>query len=94
MNLCLGHKIGIDDSPTGVNIDIQRILEGRLLIVANSGGGKSYTIRKFMEVTHGKVQQILIDIEGEFSSLREKFDYILVGKDGDIPINIRDYRFV
>ena len=89
MNLCLGHKIGIDDSPTGVNIDIQRILEGRLLIVANSGGGKSYTIRKFMEVTHGKVQQILIDIEGEFSSLREKFDYILVGKDGDIPINLR-----
>lgn len=89
MDLSLGHKIGIDEIPTGVNIDIQRVLEGRLLIVANSGGGKSYTIRKFMEVTHGKVQQILIDIEGEFSSLREKFDYVLVGRDGDIPINLR-----
>lgn len=72
-----------------IEIDIIRILEGRMLIQANSGGGKSYAIRKFLEVTHGKVQQIVLDLEGEFASLREKFDYILVGKEGDIPINIR-----
>jgi len=59
------------------------------LIQANSGAGKSYAVRKVAERTHGKIQQIIIDLEGEFSSLREKFDYILVGKDGDIPINIR-----
>src|SRR3972149_1082260 len=89
MDLCLGHKIGIDEIPLAVNIDVQRVIEGRLLFQANSGGGKSYALRKFCEVTHGKVQQIILDVEGEFSSLREKFDYILVGKDGDIPVNLR-----
>lgn len=72
-----------------VKIDLKKILEGRMLIQANSGGGKSYTIRKFAEVTHGHVQQIIIDIEGEFASLREKYDYLQVGKDGDIQINLR-----
>lgn len=72
-----------------VKIDLKKILEGRMLIQANSGGGKSYTIRKFAEITHGHVQQIIIDIEGEFASLREKYDYLQVGKDGDIQINLR-----
>ncbi len=72
-----------------VHLDIQRILEGRLLLQANSGGGKSYAVRKLCEITHGKVQQIILDPEGEFATLREKYDYILVGKDGDIPINLR-----
>jgi len=72
-----------------VQIDIQRILSGRMLLQANSGAGKSYALRKFAEITHGKVQQIILDLEGEFASLREKFDYILVGKEGDIPVNVR-----
>lgn len=59
-----------------------------MLLQANSGGGKSYAIRKFLEVTYGQVQQIVLDLEGEFASLREKFDYILVGQDGDIPVNV------
>ena len=82
----LGHAL-LDNKP--VFIDVQRVIEGRLLIQANSGGGKSYALRKFCEITHGIVQQIILDIEGEFASLRDKFDYILVGKDGDIPINLR-----
>jgi hypothetical protein len=72
-----------------VKINLKKIIEGRMLIQANSGGGKSYTIRKFVEITHGHVQQIIIDIEGEFASLREKFDYILIAKDGDIQINLK-----
>jgi len=60
-----------------------------MLLQANSGGGKSYALRKFAEVTYGQAQQIIIDLEGEFASLREKYDYILVGKDGDIPVNLR-----
>ena len=71
------------------NIDLQRLISTRLLIQANSGGGKSWLIRRLLEQTHGKVQQIVIDLEGEFSTLREKFDYLLVGKDGEIPANIQ-----
>lgn len=53
------------------------------ILCHNSGSGKSYAIRRLCEVTHGKVQQILIDMEGEFSSLREKFDYLVIGKNAD-----------
>ncbi len=60
-----------------------------MLLQANSGGGKSYAVRRLCEITHGKVQQIILDPEGEFATLREKYDYILVGGDGDIPINVR-----
>lgn len=66
-------------------IDLDRLIDSRLLIQANSGGGKSWLIRRLLEQSHGKVQQIILDPEGEFSSLREKFDYILAGKGGDTP---------
>lgn len=72
-----------------VTIDLQRLISTRLLIQANSGGGKSWLIRRLLEQTHGKVQQIVIDLEGEFSTLREKYDYLLVGKGGEIPANIQ-----
>ena len=70
-------------------IDLNKLIATRLLINANSGGGKSYAIRRIIEQTSGQVQQILIDLEGEFSTLREKFDFLLVGKDGEIPVNIK-----
>ena len=56
---------------------------------ANSGGGKSWLLRRLLEQTHGKVQQIVLDLEGEFSSLREKYDYLLIGKEGDIPLQLK-----
>ncbi len=83
-------KIGKNiETNENVEIDLQRLISTRLLIQANSGGGKSWLIRRLLEQTHGKVQQIVIDLEGEFSTLREKFDYLLVGKDGEIPANIQ-----
>ncbi|KKL77829.1 hypothetical protein LCGC14_2030910, partial [marine sediment metagenome] len=72
-----------------VNIDLIKLISTRLLIQANSGGGKSWLIRRLLEQTYGKVQQIVIDLEGEFSTLREEYDYLLVGKDGEIPANIQ-----
>ena len=74
---------------TNVKIDLVKLISTRLLIQANSGGGKSWLIRRLLEQSHGKVQQIVIDLEGEFSTLREKYDYLLVGKDGEIPANIK-----
>src|SRR5216684_1816440 len=65
------------------SIDLPTLIDTRLLIQANSGGGKSWLIRRLLEQSHGKVQQIVIDLEGEFFTLREKFDYILAAKEGD-----------
>lgn len=72
-----------------IRIDLDKLIDNRALIQANSGGGKSYAIRKLLEETHGSVQQIVLDIEGEFQTLREKYDYLLIGKNGDIPTSIK-----
>lgn len=71
------------------SIDLEKLIATRLLINANSGGGKSWAIRRLLEQSHGQVQQVVIDLEGEFSTLREKYDYLLVGQNGEVPVSIR-----
>jgi hypothetical protein len=73
----------------GIEVDLTKLIASRLLIQASSGGGKSYAIRKSVEQLIGHVQVIIIDIEGEFVSLREKFPFALVSKEGEIPLNVR-----
>lgn len=74
-------KLGSNASGT-VGVDLARLLETRLLAQANSGGGKSWLLRRLLEQTAGKVQQIVIDPEGEFATLREKFDYVIGAHQG------------
>lgn len=66
----------------GVRCDLQKLIDTRALVQANSGGGKSHTLRRLLEQTHGRVQQLVIDPEGEFASLREKYDYVLAARTG------------
>lgn len=70
-------------------MNLEKLIDTRLLVQANSGGGKSWLLRRILEQSHGKVHQIVIDLEGEFSTLREKYDYILASKEGDIPAEPR-----
>lgn len=75
----------------GVDCDLDVLVNTRLLIQANSGGGKSWCIRRILEQTAGHVQHFVIDPEGEFASLRERFDYVLAAKqEGD---TVADPRF-
>ena len=46
-------------------IDVDRLVETRMLLQANSGAGKSWAIRRLLEQTHGRCQQIVLDVEGE-----------------------------
>lgn len=71
-----------DDSYAIVTIDVARLIETRMLVQANSGGGKSRTLRRIFEQTYGHVQHIIIDWDGEFHTLREKFDYVLAAPHG------------
>lgn len=77
-----------------IEIDLDLLLRTRLLVQANSGGGKSYLLRRLAEKLFGKVQVFLIDREGEFASLREKYDYLHVGQGGDTPADIRSARLL
>ncbi len=64
------------------SVDLDVLVDSRLLVQANSGGGKSWCLRRLLEQTHGRVQHLVIDPEGEFSSLRERFDYVLAARSG------------
>lgn len=72
-----------------VFIDLPKLVDSRLLVQANSGGGKSWAIRRIVEQAFGKVQIIMLDPEGEFTNLRTKFDFVYAGKGGDAPVESR-----
>jgi len=87
-------SMGIDRTGQDVRLDIDVLLKTRLLIQSNSGGGKSWLLRRMAEQLYGKVPVIIIDPEGEFATLREKFGYVLVGKGGDTPADTRSAALV
>ena len=89
MNITVGESGG-----RPVKVDLENLLRTRLLIQANSGGGKSYCIRRLGEQLFGKLPVILIDPEGEFATLREKYGYVLVGAGGETPADARSAAMV
>jgi hypothetical protein len=68
--ILLGHASNGDQ----IGISLPKLIEGRLLIQGNSGAGKSMLLRRIFEQSFGKVQQLLLDPDGEFSTLAEHFD--------------------
>jgi uncharacterized protein len=84
-------KIVIGTEPSGkqLRLDVDLLIPSRLLIQANSGGGKSWLLRRLAEQFYGRVQTIIIDPEGEFFTLREKYGYVLVGEGGETPCDVR-----
>ncbi len=71
------------------HLDPERLLDTRMLVMASSGGGKSWFLRKLIEGLHGQVQIIVLDIEGEFGTLRSHYPFVLAGKGGDITADPR-----
>ena len=76
-------KIWLNDE---VALDLPRLIPSKLFGYANSGYGKSWLLRRIGEQASDKIQQIIIDPEGEFSTLREKHDLLLIGKGKDFDI--------
>jgi DNA helicase HerA-like ATPase len=70
-----------------LELDLLALVDTRLLIQANSGGGKSWLLRLIAE--RAGIQTIVLDNEGEFVSLREAVDVLLVGAGGELPANPR-----
>ena len=68
---------------------MESFIDSRALVCANSGGGKSYLVRKILEETSGKVMSIILDVEGEFKTLREKYDFLLIGNNADVPLSLK-----
>ncbi|MFN3464450.1 MAG: helicase HerA domain-containing protein [Terricaulis sp.] len=61
-----------------VGCDLAKLVDGRCLIQGNSGAGKSMLLRRIFEQTFGRLQQVLLDPDGEFVTLREEFDVVVL----------------
>ncbi len=84
-------KIVVGQSADGKSVafDLDTLIVSRLLITANSGAGKSWLLRRLAEQLFPHIQVIIIDPEGEFATLREKFGFVLVGKGGEAAADVR-----
>ncbi|WOX54835.1 MULTISPECIES: ATP-binding protein [unclassified Methanoculleus] len=79
-----------------IAVDAQELVTGRTCIIAQSGAGKSWGIAVLCErLLQARVGFCLIDTEGEYSSLKDRFSLVRVGSgdgcDADIGrTNIRE----
>ena len=78
-----------------IQIDAQELVTGRTCVIGQSGSGKSYFIAVLCEkLLDNKIAFCIIDTEGEYFSLKEKFDVLWVGgQDADVNIenvNLQD----
>ena len=49
-----------------------------MLVQGNSGSGKSHLLRRLLEQSAPWVQQCVIDPEGDFVTLADKFGHVVV----------------
>ncbi len=82
-----------DNGEERIDIDAQKVVTGRTCVIAQSGAGKSYLIAVLCEeLLKNNVPFCIIDTEGEYFSLREKYNLLWVGgRKSDINIEKTDF---
>lgn len=70
--------MGVDGAGNTVFVDLEELLATRLLVQGNSGSGKSHLLRRLLERSAGQVQQIVIDPEGDFVTLSDRYGHVAV----------------
>tara|TARA_R110002020_G_scaffold110733_4_gene255807 strand:- start:103 stop:1617 length:1515 start_codon:yes stop_codon:yes gene_type:complete len=75
-------KVAIDMGKSGgtapATLDLEELLATRLLVQGNSGSGKSHLLRRLLEQSAPWVQQCIIDPEGDFTTLSDKFGHLVI----------------
>lgn len=71
-----------DEEGRPFSIAADLIATGRTCVIGSSGSGKSYTVGVICEeLCKSKVPFVIVDLEGEYSGLKEKYEAIWVGDD-------------
>ncbi|HWJ87830.1 MAG TPA: ATP-binding protein [Pelagibacterium sp.] len=73
--------MGKTRTATPARLDLEELLATRLLVQGNSGSGKSHLLRRLLEQSAPWVQQCVIDPEGDFVTLADKFGHVVVEAD-------------
>jgi hypothetical protein len=98
--LCMTVQIDIGDMAGGkrAGLDLEELLATRLLVQGNSGSGKSHLLRRILEQSAQWVQQAIIDPEGDFVTLADKYGHVVVdavGTEKDLKMiagRVRQHR--
>ncbi len=79
-------KIILGETPSRarVELDLQELITGRTLLCSISRFGKTWTARRIVEQVFGKTGIIIVDVEGEYATLRDKYPLLIIGK--DVPL--------
>lgn len=94
----IGIELGSSNAGQPVRLDLEELLSTRLLVQGNSGSGKSHLLRRLLEQSAGHVQQAIIDPEGDFVGLAERYGHVVIdaertaGEIGRIAARIRKHR--
>ncbi|WP_207482055.1 ATP-binding protein [Arenibaculum pallidiluteum] len=70
--------MGTTAERTPGTLDLEELLATRLLVQGNSGSGKSHLLRRLLEQSAPWVQQAVIDPEGDFVTLADKFGHVVI----------------
>ena len=76
--MALGIDIGTLSGGSPAMLDLEELLATRLLVQGNSGSGKSHLLRRLLEQSAPWVQQAVIDPEGDFVTLADRFGHVVI----------------
>ncbi|MFC0407412.1 helicase HerA domain-containing protein [Roseomonas elaeocarpi] len=71
-------ELGTTVAGAPATLDLEELIATRLLVQGNSGSGKSHLLRRLMEQSAPWVQQAVIDPEGDFVSLADRFGHLVI----------------
>jgi len=71
-------EMGYTAAGASASLDLEELLATRLLVQGNSGSGKSHLLRRLLEQSAPWVQQTIIDPEGDFVTLADRFGHLVI----------------
>jgi len=74
-------NMGVAGRGAVAELDLEELLATRLLVQGNSGSGKSHLLRRLLEQSAPWVQQCVIDPEGDFVTLSDRFGHQVIDAD-------------
>ncbi|PSJ58372.1 ATP-binding protein [Kumtagia ephedrae] len=74
----VGIDMGVAAGGVAAELDLEELLATRLLVQGNSGSGKSHLLRRLIEQSAPWVQQCIVDPEGDFVTLADRFGHQVV----------------
>jgi hypothetical protein len=92
--------LGTTASKIAVTLQLEELLATRLLVQGNSGSGKSHLLRRLIEQSAPYVQQVIIDPEGDYVQLAERYGHVVIAAQEysakgieEIGARVRQHRY-